>query len=91
MDLTELRKEMDEIDRGLTELFQRRMELSARIAQYKSAKGLAVTDPRREEEKLQAVSQLVSPVFAEDVQTLYRLLIELSKGYQNRLLEEKSC
>ena len=91
MDLTELRVEMDGIDRGLTELFQRRMDLSARIARYKAEKGLAVTDPKREEEKLQAVSELVAPEFSEDVQTLYRLLIELSKGYQNRLLEEEKC
>lgn len=91
MDLTELRAEMDGIDRGLTELFQRRMELSARIARYKAEKGLAVTDPKREEEKLQAVSELVAPEFSEDVQTLYRLLIELSKGYQNRLLEDEQC
>lgn len=91
MDLTELRVEMDGIDRGLTELFQRRMELSARIARYKAEKGLAVTDPKREEEKLQAVSELVAPEFSEDVQTLYRLLIELSKGYQNRLLEDEQC
>ena len=91
MDLTELRVEMDEIDAGLTALFQRRMELSAKIARCKAEKGLAITDPKREEEKLKAVAGQVSPEFGEDVQTLYRLLIELSKSYQHRLLEEKSC
>ena len=91
MDLKELRVEMDEIDKGLTALFQRRMELSANIARYKAEQGLAVTDRRREAEKLKAVSELVSPEFREDVQTLYRLLIDLSKGYQNRLLEDEEC
>ncbi len=91
MDLNELRIEMDEIDRGLVSLFQRRMELSARIAACKAANGLAVTDPKREGQKLAAVARQVSPEFAEDVEQLYRLLFELSKGYQNRLLEEKEC
>lgn len=91
MDLKELRVEMDEIDKGLTALFQRRMELSAKIAAYKAEQGLAVTDPKREAEKLKAVSELVSPAFSRDVQTLYRLLMELSKGYQNRLLEDEKC
>ena len=91
MDLKELRVEMDEIDKGLTALFQRRMELSAKIAVCKAGKGLAVTDPKREEEKLQAVTAQVSAEFGEDVQKLYRLLIELSKGYQNRLLEDGKC
>ena len=91
MDLKELRVEMDEIDRDLTALFQRRMELSAKIARYKAEQGLAVTDPKREAEKLKAVSEQVSPAFSGDVQTLYRLLMELSKGYQNRLLEDEKC
>lgn len=91
MDLSELRVEMDEIDAGLVALFQRRMELSAKIAAYKAEKGMAVTDPKREEEKLLAVAAQVSPEFGEDVQELYRLLITLSKGYQNRLLEDRSC
>ena len=91
MDLNELRLEMDEIDAGLVALFQRRMELSAKIAQCKAERGLAVTDPKREEEKLKAVAGRVSPEFGEDVQTLYKLLIELSKAYQNRLLEDGKC
>ena len=91
MDLKALRVEMDAIDRDLTALFQRRMELSAKIAACKAEKGLAVTDPQREAEKLRAVAAQVSPAFREDAQTLYRLLFTLSKDYQRRLLEEKEC
>lgn len=91
MDLSELRVQMDEIDRGLVSLFQQRMELSASIAAYKAANGLSVTDPKREAEKLQDVAGLVSPEFQKDVQELYRLLFNLSKDYQRRVLEEKQC
>lgn len=88
MDLSELRVEMDRIDAELTALFQKRMELSAAIAAYKAEKGLAVTDPLRESQKLDAAASQVAPEFGQDVRELYQLLFTLSKRYQQRLMEE---
>ena len=52
MELTDLRREMDAIDRELLALFARRMALSGEIAGLKKAAALPVFDPAREEEKL---------------------------------------
>lgn len=89
MDLNELRLQMDATDKDLVSLFLRRMEISAAIADYKSAHALPVTDEKREAQKLQAVSLLAGEEFSPDIQALYSLLFRLSKEYQNRLLAKE--
>lgn len=51
-DLIKIRKEIDEVDNKLLELFEYRMELSLKVANYKKKNGLPIYDPIREEEKL---------------------------------------
>lgn len=86
MDLTDLRREMDEIDRALLALFARRMALSGAIARVKQEAHLPVFDPRREEEKLRQAADSVAPEFAEDARALYRLLMAQSRAYQEKIL-----
>ena len=47
MDMNEYRKQIDEIDTQLTELFQKRMDTAAKIAEYKKANGMPIFDPAR--------------------------------------------
>ena len=82
MDLTNLRREMDETDRALLALFARRMALSGAIARVKQEAHLPVLDPRREEEKLRQAADSVPPELAEDARDLYRLLMAQSRAYQ---------
>ena len=42
MDLDELRKEIDAVDRQIVALFEKRMEISERIAAYKQKVGMQV-------------------------------------------------
>ena len=86
MELIELRKEMDTIDRELLALFARRMALSGEIARVKEAAHLPVCDPRREEEKLQQAAQAVPPEFSENARALYHLLMAQSRAFQERVL-----
>ena len=51
MDLDELRKEIDAVDRQIVALFEKRMEISERIAAYKQKVGMQVRDAKREQEK----------------------------------------
>ena len=51
-----LKKELDELDPQLKELFLRRMELNRRLGEAKLRNGREVYDPARENRKLQAVS-----------------------------------
>ncbi len=86
MDLTDLRREMDETDRALLALFARRMALAEAIARVKQESHLPVLDPRREEEKLRQAANSVPPELAENARDLYRLLMAQSRAYQEKIL-----
>lgn len=53
-DLLECRKEIDEIDREMGLLLEKRMQIAGEVAEYKRATGKKVFDRQREEEKLDA-------------------------------------
>ena len=86
MNIDELRAKIDETDLVMAELFERRMELCAQIAEEKAQSGAQIFDPKRERAMLAACGKRVSPKVAP----LYRELIEkeiaLSKRYQRGLL-----
>ena len=85
MDLTELRRQIDGIDDQLVQLFCRRMDLCAQVAEYKKANGLPILMPAREREKLKDVAEKAGPDMANYTRTLYAMLFELSRSYQSKL------
>ena len=85
-DIAEIRAEIDEIDAGLTKLFERRMTVSKEVAEYKKANGLPTLNSAREKEVIEkAVARLENKTFAPYVTKLYNCLMDLSKEYQNIL------
>ena len=52
MDLGVLRNEIDDIDQQIVELYERRMDICGKVAEYKIETGKKVFDKTREEEKL---------------------------------------
>ena len=90
MDLTDYRKQIDQIDRQLVDLFTQRMEVAAGIAQYKKANGLKVLDASRERAKLQQVTELAGEEMQDYTASLYSVLFELSRSYQGRLTREET-
>ncbi len=84
MELNELRKKIDEIDDSLVELFVKRMELSAQVADYKKANNLPIYVPAREREILQEVAAKAGPEMANYTRVLYSMLFELSRSYQQK-------
>ena len=85
MELSDYRTEIDRIDRQLTQLFAQRMEVSAGIGAYKKEHGLPVLDPARERKKLLDIAEQTPEELKEYAVSLYSLLFELSRSYQNRL------
>lgn len=81
--LQELRKAIDEADDRIIKAVEDRMDISAEIAAYKKEHGLGTLDPRREREKLAAITGKVRDEFKPYYHTLYTLLFELSSTYQN--------
>lgn len=86
MDLKELRYEIDGIDRELTALLERRMDIAARIAAYKRENGLPVLDASREGEKLAAVAAMCRPETAEPISDVFAAVMAASRKYQSALL-----
>lgn len=58
-DLSKIREEIDRVDKQLLELFEYRMGLSLKVADYKKGKDMPVYDPAREEEKLTVLKEMV--------------------------------
>lgn len=90
MNLEELRREIDQVDDRLVELFQTRMQVAAEIAEYKAAAGLPVLQPAREREKLADVAEKSGEEMQSYTQVLYSLLFELSRAYQGRLMRREN-
>ena len=90
MDIQDMRKEIDAIDDQLVQLFTQRMDVAARIADYKKAENLPIFVPAREREKLNDVAQKAGPEMANYTRVLYSMLFELSRSYQSKLNETVS-
>lgn len=83
MDLTQLRHEIDRIDRELVSLFCERMNIAAKIADYKKEQRLPIYHPAREQEVLDKVAGQAGPEMADYIISLYSELFALSRSYQH--------
>lgn len=90
MNIDELRLEIDEIDSQLTELFEKRMETAALIAEYKQKNSLPVFNREREREVLNKVTDSVAPELSGYTKTLYQTIFNLSRSYQKKIITPPS-
>ena len=90
MDLNDYRKQINDIDSQITKLFAERMNVAAKIAEYKRENSIPVLDSRREREKLQEISAQLPEDLQDYGVSLYSLMMDLSRGYQDRILETSS-
>ena len=89
MDLAELRQQIDEIDSKIVELYEQRMDVSRRVAEYKISTGKKVFDRQRETEKLAAVKSLAHNEFnSHGIVELFEQIMSMSRKLQYRLLAE---
>ncbi len=88
-DLTDLRQQIDEIDARIVELYEKRMEISGQVAQYKIETGKKVFDKAREEEKIRTVKALTHNDFnRHGIEELFEQIMSMSRKLQYRLLSE---
>ncbi|MBQ9632885.1 MAG: prephenate dehydratase [Lachnospiraceae bacterium] len=86
-DLMEIRKEIDEIDRELYDLFDRRLRLAGEVAAYKMAHDLPVFDAIREKEKLNGIAdRSKDPFFSHGMVELFSQIMSISRKKQYRIL-----
>ena len=92
MDLKDLRKQIDEIDSSLVELYEKRMEVSSAIADYKIENGKKVYDRERELEKIKTVKGLTHSEFNSiGVEELFSQIMSMSRKLQYQKLSEKGA
>lgn len=84
MELKELRNQIDTIDDELVRLFVKRMEISARVADYKKERNLPIHVPSREREILQEVANKAGHGMENYSRVLYSMIFELSRSYQRK-------
>lgn len=81
--LDEQRLVIDEIDSQLVELFEKRMNVSEKIALFKYQNSIPVVDSKREQEVINRnILKLKDKSFEDEAQEFFKSLIEISRKHQ---------
>ena len=82
--LQKYRNEIDNIDKQITELFEKRMDISKEIAICKKEQEIGILNAKREEEVIQKnISNLKNKEYRFVLEGFFRNLMNLSKLIQN--------
>lgn len=88
-DLIKLRESIDEIDNEIVRLYENRMEISKKVADFKIATGKKVFDKERENSKLDKLSKLADDEFMEHgIRELFEQIMSTSRKKQYQLMTE---
>lgn len=86
--LEEARREINEVDAQMAELFVRRMRAAEKVAEYKKEHALPILDTTREEQVVQNNAKLVEDeTLREYYVNFIRNNMAVSRAYQSRLME----
>ena len=81
MDLEECRREIDVLDRDLTKILERRMQVVAEVAAYKKEHHMEIYDPRRQ--VLDKIANLtVQKELSPYLRRIYQCIMDESKKYE---------
>lgn len=85
--IEELRKEIETIDMEMITLFEKRMSVSSKIAEYKRENNMPVLDKEREKALIaKNVSNLSNKEFEEYYTEFFTGMLDVSKKYQHDIL-----
>lgn len=84
-DLFKLRQEIDKIDSELIVLFEKRMEISKKVAEYKRKNNMSIYDESRENEIIRKnIEKLNNKSLADELETFYNMIFRISKDLQKK-------
>jgi len=90
MELDGIRAQIDETDREIVALYQKRMALCGKVAEYKLEHGSKVLDPAREKEKIDEVCALTEGEFnRKGIAELFSQLMSQSRKLQYARIAEE--
>ena len=90
MELSEIRRKIDEIDDEMAALYVKRMALSAEVAKNKAKTGKPVTDGEREREIVYRLAEKSPKELTVYLKELYDTVFFTSKAYQSALIGRTS-
>lgn len=89
MDIQEIRKEIDGINKDLISLMEKRLQLVEKIAIYKKEKGLSIFDPKREEAIMKDIEHsLTDTVYEPYIREFMEDIIHISRTLQRSRLKQ---
>ncbi len=91
MELEQLRKQINDIDTKMVDLFVERMQTAAAIASAKAEHNLPVLDKKRETIVLKNVMEQAGDDFGLYVNTLYQTMFDVSRSYQAGILQNETA
>ena len=89
-DLSEIRKSINEVDQSLAQLFEKRMELVALVAEYKIENDIPILNSEREKQVIErALESLRDKSLSREMEIFFNELMAISREYQSRYIDEK--
>lgn len=89
-DLNYLRNKIDKIDEELVSLFERRMEIVKRVAEFKNQNNLPILNEEREKQVIQKnISKLKDNQYACELEEFMSDLMQISKKIQREFINNK--
>ena len=90
LDLNEIRKEIDEIDAGIVDLYEKRMNLCKNVAKYKIENNIPILDSSRELVILEKnLAKIKNPEYRKYYDTVLKGYLTASKDMQKDIIEKK--
>ena len=83
MSLEEYRAELDKVDKVLEENFVRRMQIVAKIGEYKRQNGIPTLDAGREAKVLEKHTKDIAPEFVPYMEEYFKAMMAISRKYQD--------
>ena len=90
MDLNKIRKQIDNIDTQLLELFLDRMELSKGVAAYKKENNMPIFQGDREKQILDRISSVSPEEHRGGARLLFTNIMDIGKTLQSEQLNDTS-
>lgn len=85
--LEKLRSEIDDIDRELTKLFEKRIDIVLKIADYKKNNNMEIFQEDREKQVLKnALFHLENTEYSEEIVRMLSCIMDISKDIQKEKL-----
>ena len=86
LDLSEIRKEIDGVNKELLSLLIKRLQLCSDVAEYKKERGLPIYVPEREKAILDWAEEAAGPEFASYARRFFEQIMALGRDYESGVM-----